>query len=138
MDTTTALSRGGKDGLAASPGIVCQGKPALGPTLSPEADRVGVQIDARRNGHVGKRREFVQQQDEVGTLPEMGRSGASADETLRLSEELIGKGRAIAWERSRHEKAPGATRRLFFREHPLTLPVPRISATLQLIAKRTT
>src|SRR5271167_3607941 len=62
MDTTIALSRGGKDGLAASSGIVFQGKLAFGPALSPKADGVGVKVEASTGRHVGKRRLFVQKQ----------------------------------------------------------------------------
>src|SRR3954463_5666575 len=65
MDTTTALSRGGKGGPAASPGSICKGKLPLGPALPPEADGVRVQVKARGRGRVGKRGAVVQQHDQL-------------------------------------------------------------------------
>src|SRR4051795_1882871 len=41
MDTIRALSRGGKDRLAATSGIVLEGKLAVGPALPPTADAIG-------------------------------------------------------------------------------------------------
>src|SRR5260370_40652269 len=61
MDTTTALSRGGKDGLAASPRGIFKSKLPLGPALPPEADGVRVKVEAGGRGRVGKRRAVKQQ-----------------------------------------------------------------------------
>src|SRR3954454_3559644 len=44
-ETTIALSRGGKDRLAAPPGIILEGKLALGPALPPAADAVRVKVE---------------------------------------------------------------------------------------------
>src|SRR5436309_1167652 len=71
VDTTTALSRGGKGGLAASSGGVFEGKLSLRPAPAPKADGVGMQVDAGGCGRVGKRGLFVQEQDQVGALAEM-------------------------------------------------------------------
>ena len=91
-----ALSRGGKDGLAASSRIILQGKLAFGPAFSPEADGVGMKAQSSSGCHVGKRGEFVQEQDELGALPKRGRGRSSGRESSGLGEELIGEGRAIA------------------------------------------
>src|SRR5438128_6017328 len=55
MDATMALSRGGKGGLAATPGLVLEGKLPPSPALSPQPDGVGVKIDPRSCCHVGQR-----------------------------------------------------------------------------------
>jgi len=59
MDTIRALSRGGKDRLAATSGIVLEGKLAVGPALPPTADAIGVKVEL--NG------ELIQDVD-LGTL----------------------------------------------------------------------
>ena len=138
MDTTTALSRGGKAGLAASPGVVLEGKLAAGPTLPPQADGVGVKIDHRRGLDVGKGGGLVQQQDQLGALPQVGGRGAGGGESPRLGEELVGEGGAIARGRPRHEAAPWASGLVFCRGDALTLSLPRSSATLQLFVEWTT
>src|SRR3984957_14445069 len=89
MDTTIALSRGGKDGLATSSGSVFQGKLTFGPALPPKPDGVGVKVEASSGCRVGKRGMFVEKQDQVGALAEMGRSGSSHCDSLGLSEKLI-------------------------------------------------
>jgi hypothetical protein len=71
MEAIIALSRGGKDRLAASPGSVFKGKVALTPTSPPEADGVGVKVEPSGDCHVGKRGAVVQQQDQLGALAEM-------------------------------------------------------------------
>src|SRR3954452_11249131 len=54
IDVTTALSRGGKDRLAAPAGIVLEGKVASGPALPPTADGTGMKIKTSRGSHVGE------------------------------------------------------------------------------------
>jgi len=71
MDVIMALSRGGKDGLAATPRIVLEGKLACGPALPPKADGVGMKVDPSRGLHVGERGTFMQKQDQACTLPEV-------------------------------------------------------------------
>jgi hypothetical protein len=61
METTIALSRGGKDRLAATSGIVLEVELATGPTFSPQADGVGVKIDHSSGLCVGKRGSLVQE-----------------------------------------------------------------------------
>src|SRR3954453_1761510 len=56
METTMALSRGGKDRLAATSGIVLEAQLATGPTFSPQSDGVGVKIDRSSGLDLGKRR----------------------------------------------------------------------------------
>ena len=138
MDVTIALSRGGKDGLAAASGVVLEGKLACGPALPPKPDGVGVEVEASSGFHVGKRGEFVEQQDQAGALPEVGGGGASADEASGLGQELLGEGRAMMWQRPRHETAPGATGQLISGDDACIIGLTRSSVTLQLFVKRTT
>src|SRR5271168_4144037 len=65
METTTALSRGGKDRLAATSRIVFQGKPAVGPPLSPTADAVWMQVEPSTGFDIRQRGMFVQKQDQT-------------------------------------------------------------------------
>src|SRR5215211_6321476 len=71
MDAITALSKGGKDRLAAAPGSIFQGKAAARPALAPEADRVGVQVEARGGLGVGKGGALGQEYHQVGALAEV-------------------------------------------------------------------
>src|SRR5947209_8256402 len=103
MDATMALSRGGKGRLAAAPGSVLESKLALGPALPPTADAVGVKVESSSDFDIGKRGLFVQKQDQVRSLSEVRRRRARDRESSSLGEELMGKARAIAWCRSRHE-----------------------------------
>jgi len=68
-----------------------------------------MKVDPGSDFHVGKRGEFVEEQDQAGALPEVRRCGASAEEASGLVEELIGEGRAMKWKRARHETAPRTT-----------------------------
>src|SRR5258708_1108106 len=77
IEATTALSRGGKDRLAAPARIVLEGKPTSGPALPPTADGTGMKIETSGGSHVGKRGGFVKEQDQACTLPEESRGGAS-------------------------------------------------------------
>jgi hypothetical protein len=60
MDTIRALSRGGKDRLAATSGIVLEGKLAVGPALPPTADAIGVKVELNGGFDIGKRGLLVQ------------------------------------------------------------------------------
>src|SRR3954462_5290901 len=86
IDATTALSRGGKDRLAAPTRIILEGKPTSGPALPPTADGAGMKVKASSGCHVGERGEFVKEQDQACTLPEVRRCGASAEEASSLGE----------------------------------------------------
>jgi hypothetical protein len=97
METTTALSRGGKDRLAATSRIILEGKLPCSPALPPKPDGVGMKVDPGSGFHVGNRGEFVEEQDQAGSLPEVRRCGASPEEASGLVEELIGEGRAMKW-----------------------------------------
>jgi hypothetical protein len=121
METTTALSRGGKDRLAARSRIVLEGKLTSRPALPPKPDGVGMKVDPGSGFHVGKQGEFVKKQDQAGALPEVRRRGASPEEASGLGEELIGEGGAMKWRRARHETAPRATGKLFFSGDSLTI-----------------
>src|SRR6202522_2589890 len=55
MDTTTALSRGGKDGLAASSCSVFQGKVTFGPALCATGAAVGGKVEPGLDRHSGER-----------------------------------------------------------------------------------
>src|SRR3954454_9837940 len=65
---TIASSRGGRGGLAPTPGPVFQGPIALRPTPAPVAYRVGVQLDEASGLDVGQRGVLVEQQDQGGAL----------------------------------------------------------------------
>src|SRR4051812_17620285 len=64
MEAIIALSRGGKDRLAASSGSVFEGKVALGPALPPTADAIGVKVESSSGLDIGKRGTLVQKQDQ--------------------------------------------------------------------------
>src|SRR5215211_1880830 len=105
MEATTALSRGGKDGLSASSGGIFEGKIALRPALPPAADAVGVEVEAGGGFDVGDGRMLVQEQGHPRPLPEVRRRRASRDQPPGLGEELIGETRAIVRRRSGHVTA---------------------------------
>src|SRR4051794_27011289 len=63
MEAIIALSRGGKDRLAASSRSVFEGKLVLGPALPPTADAIGVKVKSGGDFDIGKRGMFVQKQD---------------------------------------------------------------------------
>ena len=86
-----------------------EGELTFGPALPPKPDGVGVKVDPSSGCHVGKRGMFVQKQDQASALAEIGRSGSSCRDSLGLGEELIREGRAIEWNRARHETAPRTT-----------------------------
>src|SRR5437764_3156220 len=54
MEAIIALSRGGKDGLAASSGSVLESKVALSPALPPTADAIGVKVESGSDFDIGK------------------------------------------------------------------------------------
>jgi hypothetical protein len=60
-----------KDWLAPPSGLVLEAELATGPTFSPQADGVGVKIDHSSGLNVGKRRDLVQKQDQLGALPQV-------------------------------------------------------------------
>jgi len=71
METTMARSRGGKDRLAAPAGLVLEVELATGPTPSPQADGVGVEIDQRGGLDIGECGVLVEEQDQAGALPQV-------------------------------------------------------------------
>src|SRR5262249_49602209 len=97
METTMARSRGGKDRLAATSGVILEVELATGPTPSPQSNGVGVKIDHRSGLDVGERGGLVQEQDQPGALPQGGRGRASRCGASGLGEQLIGGGRARMW-----------------------------------------
>src|SRR4051795_12728859 len=68
IEMMTALSRGGKDGLAAASRIVLESEPACGPASPPQSDGVGGQVDPKRGFRVGERGSFLEEQDQAGAL----------------------------------------------------------------------
>src|SRR6187397_2089705 len=66
IEMMTALSRGGKDGLAATSRIVLESETACGPALPPQPDGVGVQVDPRPGFRTGKRGSFLEEQHQAG------------------------------------------------------------------------
>src|SRR4051812_42986115 len=95
IEATTALSRGGKDRLTATAGIVVEGELTSGPALPPAADGIGMEIKTSSGSHVGERGEFVEQQDQACTLPGVRRRGSRAEEASSLGEELLREGREM-------------------------------------------
>src|SRR3954465_6984175 len=88
IEATTALSRGGKDRLTATAGIVLEGELTSGPALPPAADGIGMEVETSGGSHVGERWGFVEEQDQSCTLPQMRRRGSSVEEASSLGEEL--------------------------------------------------
>jgi len=71
IDETTARSRGGKGRLGSTARIVLEGVLASGPALPPTADGTGMEIETSGGGHLGEGGEFVKEQDQAGSLPEV-------------------------------------------------------------------
>jgi hypothetical protein len=88
---TWARSRGGEGGLAPPAGSVFELEGAFGPALAPEADGVGVEADLGSGLDVGEFGLVVQQQGQLGALPQVGRRGAAALERPGSDEELAGE-----------------------------------------------
>jgi hypothetical protein len=65
-----------------------------------------MQVESSGGGRIGKRRGFLEEQDQVGALPEVRRRRASAEEAPGLSEELIREARAMKRRRAGHETTP--------------------------------
>jgi len=106
IEATTALSRGGKEGLAASSRSIFEGKLALSPALPPTADAIGMKVESGSDFDIGCRGMFVQKQHQVGSLSKVRRRRTSSCESSSLGEELIGEGRTVAWRWSGHKTAP--------------------------------
>jgi hypothetical protein len=108
-----------KDWLTATAGVVLEGKLTSGPALPPTADGIGMKIKTSSGRHVGERGEFVEEQDQACTLPEVRRCGARVEEASSLGEELIREGGAMKRRRARHETTPRAIgRRVFSDDTP--------------------
>jgi len=75
IEATIALSRGGKDRLAAPAGVVLEGEPAPGPAMPPTADGIGMEAETSGDLDVGERGGLVKEQDQACALPEMRRCG---------------------------------------------------------------
>jgi hypothetical protein len=85
-----------------------------------------MQVEASGGGHIGKRRGFVEEQDQVGALSEVRRGRAGAEEVSGLGEELIREGRAMKRWRARHETTPRGMGRM-----GLSDGIPSIVAALE-------
>src|SRR6516164_8291859 len=70
IEATMARSRGGKDRLAAPAGVVLEREPARGPAPAPPADGIGMQVETSGGRRIGERRVLVEEQDQVGALPQ--------------------------------------------------------------------
>jgi hypothetical protein len=66
-----ALSRGGKDRLGTTARIVLESELTSGPALPPTADGTGMEIETSSGSHVGDGGEFVKEQDQACSLPEV-------------------------------------------------------------------
>jgi hypothetical protein len=138
MEATTALSRGGKGGLAAASRVVLEGEPPSGPALPPEPEGVGVEIDPGGGSGIGKRGGRMEEQDQSGALAEVRRGGPGEYQASGLGQEILGEDGAMTRQRSRHQTTPKATGQLCFIADALTIAGGGGAATLQLIVKRTT
>jgi hypothetical protein len=138
IEATTALSRGGKDRLTATAGIVLEGELTSGPALPPTADGIGMKIETSRGRHVAERRGFVEEQGQACTLPEVRRRGSSVEEASSLGEELVREGRVMKRRRARHETPPRAIGRSVFSDDTPSIGRLQRLLTLPLFAKWTT
>jgi hypothetical protein len=77
-----------------------------------------MKIEMGSGGRVGKGRGFVEEQDQVGALPEVRRRGASEGEAPGLRKEFLGEDRAMKGRGSRHETAPGVIGQTVFSDDP--------------------
>src|SRR5262245_16659161 len=136
--TTTALSRGGKRGLAPPAGLVGERELPVTPALAPAAHGVGVQVNAGPGLDVRERGDVVQQQGQACALPQVTGRGAGADELVCLGEELGRKGRAVQRSGAGHGRCPRATSQEGSMCHTPTVTAERCSATLHVFAVRTT
>src|SRR3954451_2380567 len=71
IDETTARSRGGKDRLGSTARVVLEGVLTSGPALPPTADGAGMEIETSGGSHIGDGGEFVEEQDQACSLPEV-------------------------------------------------------------------
>jgi hypothetical protein len=97
-----------------------------------------MEIKTSRGGHVGKRGEFVKEQDQACTLAEVRRCGASVEEASGLGEELVREGRAMKGGRARHETTPRAIGQMVFSDDTPSIGRLQRSVTLPLFVKWTT
>jgi hypothetical protein len=103
---TSDWSRGGKTGGAPPSRLIVQAEVPCGPSLSPVADRIGVQTHSR--GRLPMRQEGlrVQQEHQAGALAQLVLDRAPCDELWTLDHKRRGEIGAIRWERSRHDVHP--------------------------------
>jgi hypothetical protein len=106
MDTRTALSRGGKDRLAATSGIVLKGQLTTSPALPPTANAIGVKVELSSGFDVGDRGIFVQQQNQLRSLAQVRGPGACLCASAGLGEKLLWEAGTIMRQWSRHATAP--------------------------------
>jgi hypothetical protein len=97
-----------------------------------------MEIETSGGSHVGERGEFVKEQDQACSLAEVRCGCASVEEPSGLGEELIREGRAIEWQRTRHEMTPRATGRMVFSDDTPIIGRLQRSVTLPLIVRWTT
>jgi hypothetical protein len=85
-----------------------------------------MQVQPGGGRRIGERRVLMEQQDQVGPLPEVRRRRASAGESPGLGEELLREGRAMDRRRAGHERTPPAMDRIEF-----SASLPSIVAALE-------
>jgi len=85
-----------------------------------------MQVQPGGGRRIGERRVLVEEQDQVGALPEVRRRRAGAGEPPGVSDELLREGRAMDRRRAGHEMTPRGMGRM-----ESCAGIPGIVATLE-------
>jgi hypothetical protein len=103
---TTAWSKGGKGGLAATSRGVGHGEMACGPALPPAQHLAARQADAPPRLLLGQVGVLVQQEDQTTTLDGLLRGGLAPERGPGLLQEVVGKDRAKGRQKASHGGHP--------------------------------
>jgi hypothetical protein len=106
MALTVAWSKGGKGGLAASPGQVVQGEVFRGPTPPPATDLWVGQPDGLASCAMAEVGVFMQEEGQAGPLDEAMRRRPPADGITGVLQEFLGELRAECGCRPWHAARP--------------------------------
>ena len=85
-----------------------------------------MQVETSGGRRIGERRVLVEEQDQVGALPQMRRRRAGGGESPGLSEESVREGRAMERRRAGHETIPRGMGQVEF-----SASIPSIVAALE-------
>jgi hypothetical protein len=97
-----------------------------------------MKIETSGGFHVGEQGEIVEEQDQAGALPEVGRCCTSAEEASGLGEEFVREGRTMKWRRARQETTPRAVGGVCFSEDAPIIGRQQRSVTRALFVKWST